>query len=160
MINALNAYQISFECHIYAYGPHGFSTADSSVQPAHTKMPARIADWVKDSICWLKDVMGDYTDDGLGTPACKAKVTGDADAWLSLDRTIGRLLGNPEALRILKPLIVEMRGKIKPFAPGMTFEDMMQVLSKMTLRNLLIERQIGVDMLDEIEEKLKAVPNI
>ena len=160
MINALNAYQISFECHIYAYGPHGFSTADSSVQPAHTKMPARISDWVKDSICWLKDVMGDYSQDGLGDPVCKAKVTADSDAWLSLDCSIGRLFGNPEALRILAPVILEMRRKIKPFAPGMTFEDMMQTLGKMTLRNLLIERQIGVELLDELEKKLQAVPNI
>ena len=71
-----------------------------------------------------------------------------------------RLFGNPEALRILAPVILEMRRKIKPFAPGMTFEDMMQTLGKMTLRNLLIERQIGVELFDEFEKKLQTVPNI
>ena len=36
MLNALNRYQTSFECHIYGYGPHGFSTGDHSVQNCET----------------------------------------------------------------------------------------------------------------------------
>ena len=36
MINALNRFHTTFECHIYAYGPHGFSTGDHSVQSCET----------------------------------------------------------------------------------------------------------------------------
>jgi hypothetical protein len=53
-----------------------------------------------------------------------------------------------------------MKEKIEPFSPEMTFEDMMQHLSKMTLRDLLSERQIWLDRFDNIDKLLKAVPNI
>ena len=42
----------------------------------------------------------------------------------------------------------------------MTFEDMMQALGKMTLRELLIERGIDIDKLDEMNEALGKIPNI
>lgn len=160
MMNALNAYQISFECHIYAYGPHGFSTADSSIQSSGTIMAPRVPNWTKDSVGWLKDVLGDFAENGLSTPVCKPRISGDGDGWLSLDCTIGRIFGNPKALLVLAPVIAEMRGKIKPFEPGMTFEDMMGILSKMTLRNLLAERGIAVDRFDEIDALLGKIPNI
>lgn len=160
MMNALNSYQIAFECHIYAYGPHGYSTGDSSIQASSTIMPERASDWVKDSVRWLRDVMGDFDETGLSAPACRFRVSDDGLAWLSLDCTIGRIFGNPEAKRELAPLIAEMKEKIEPFSPEMTFEDMMQHLSKMTLRDLLSERQIWLDRFDNIDKLLKAVPNI
>ena len=42
----------------------------------------------------------------------------------------------------------------------MTFDDMMLLLSKMTLRDLLAERQIWLDRFDYFDGLLKAVPNI
>ena len=77
MLNALNQYQVSFECHIYAYGPHGFSTGDSSVQSVDTIIANRAKDWVGDSIKWLRDVMGEFGNDGLSKPVCKAHVSED-----------------------------------------------------------------------------------
>ena len=59
-MQALDRHDISFESHVYAYGPHGFSTCDSSVQDKDTNMCGRIPDWVADSIGWLKDVLGDF----------------------------------------------------------------------------------------------------
>lgn len=57
MLNALNAHDVPFECHIYAYGPHGFSTADESLQPRETVMTERIRGWVDDSIGWLREIL-------------------------------------------------------------------------------------------------------
>lgn len=54
---ALFSAGIPFESHIYSFGPHGFSTADSSVQP-QACLSARIPDWVPDSISWLKEYFG------------------------------------------------------------------------------------------------------
>lgn len=51
---------VSFESHIYAYGPHGFSTGNSSVMMPGTNICGRAASWVADSIGWLKDVLGDF----------------------------------------------------------------------------------------------------
>ena len=57
-------------------------------------------------------------------------------------------------------MIQHMRERIRPFAPDMTFEDMMQVLGKITLRDLLIERGIDTDRFDELDGALGKVPNI
>ena len=160
MLNALNQYQVSFECHIYSHGPHGFSTGDSSVQGVDTIIAGRARDWVQDSIKWLRDVMGEFGNDGLTKPVCKAHVSEDGNAWLSLDCSISRIFGNPEAVRRLQPLIADMKEKIPPFAPGMTFDDMMQTLGKMLLRDLLVERNIWTDRLDELDALLSEVPNI
>lgn len=44
---------VSFESHIYAYGPHGFSTGEKSLNSA--EMSSRVINWVQDSIEWLAD---------------------------------------------------------------------------------------------------------
>ena len=160
MMNALNRYQISFECHIYAYGPHGFSTADHSLQSCETRIPPRAGNWVEDSIAWLRDLFGDFGNDGLTKPMCRPHVTDDAMAWLSLDCSIARIFGNPKAKEVLASTIEKMRQKITPFTPDMTFEDMMQALGKMTLRDLLAERGIDTQQFDQLDQALKQIPNI
>ena len=160
MLNALNRFETSFECHIYPYGPHGFSTADSSVQSPETLLPKRAANWVDDSIAFLRDLFGDFGSQGMSEPVLRPHINDDAMAWLSLDCSIARIFGNPEARRILAPTIAIMRQKIVPFAPEMSFEDMMQALGKMTLRDLLAERGIETERFDELNAALRQVPNI
>ena len=160
MMNALNRFQTSFECHIYPYGPHGFSTGDPSLQGLETVFPRRGENWVADSIAFLRDLFGDFGPQGMIEPVLRAHVNDDAMAWLSLDCSIARIFGNPEARRVLAPTIGKMREKIVPFAPEMSFEDMMQALGKMTLRELLAERGIDTDRFDELNEALHKIPNI
>lgn len=160
MMNALNKYGISFETHIYNYGPHGFSTGDFSIQAKNTLISARAKNWVEDSIGWLRDMLGDFGAEGLEKPRCKAHLTDDGEAWLSLDCTIGRIFGNPEAVRILADVIAEMKEKIQPFSPELTFDDMMRILSSMKLRDLLAERGLFIEEFDEIDKKLGKIPNI
>ena len=160
MMNALNRCQTAFECHIYGYGPHGFSTGDPSIQPVETIFPRRAEDWTKDSVAFLRDLFGDFGAQGMSERVLRPHVNDDGMAWLSLDCSIGRIYGNPEARRVLASTIEKMRAQIKPFEPGMSFEDMMQALGKMTLRELLVERQIDSDRLDELDKALRAVPNI
>jgi len=160
LMNALNKYRISFESHIYSYGPHGFSTADSSIQSIDTNITPRVACWVNDSIGWLKEIMGDFSSGGMTKPLCKPHVDDDYEAWLSLDCTIGRLWGNPEALRVLDPVIVQMKEKIEPFSQEMTFEDMIHILSNMKLKDLLSERGICMEKFEELDKLLGTIPNI
>jgi hypothetical protein len=161
MMNALNKANTSFECHIYDYGPHGFSTGDSSIQAKSTLISERTKNWVGDSIGWLRDVMGEFEENGLTKPVCKNHITDDGEQWLSLDCTLRRIFGNPEAVKVLADTVDKMRKEIPPFAPDLTFDDMMMgVLGKMTLRELLAERGIDVDRFDEMDEKLSRIPNI
>ena len=160
MMEALNRFHTSFECHIYAYGPHGFSTGDHSVQSCETRISDRASGWVDDSIGWLRDLFGDFGNDGLTEPVLRPHVNDDALAWLSLDCSISRIWGNPRAREVLSETIEKMRRKIIPFTHEMTFEDMMQILGKMTLRDLLLERSIDTGRLDEIDGALRKIPNI
>ena len=160
MMNALNRFQTSFECHIYPYGPHGFSTGDPCIQGKETIFPRRAENWVDDSIAWLADLFGDFGPQGMTRAVLRAHVNDDGMAWLSLDCSIARIFGNPEARRVLADTIETMRERIVPFSPEMSFEDMMQALGKMTLRELLSERGIDVDRFDELDAALHKIPNI
>ena len=70
-MEALANADVAFESHIYAFGPHGFSTADTSVQSRDTILCERTPDWVKDSIGWLRDMLGDFGEGCMTEPACK-----------------------------------------------------------------------------------------
>ena len=160
MMNALNRFNTCFECHIYAYGPHGFSTGDSSLMGRGVIIPERATDWVADSIAWLRDLFGEFGADGQSAPVCLPHVNADHEAWLSLDCTVNRIFGNAEALRVLADTVAVMREKLVPFAPGMTFEEMMQAVANMTLRDLLSERQLETERFEELDAALRKVPNI
>ena len=95
----------------------------------------------------------------LTEPKCKAHMTDDGSAWLSLDCTIGRIFGNPKAKEVLIDVIAIMQKKIIPFTPEMTFGDMMECFSRMKLRDLLHERSIEIDE-EKIDALLGEVPNI
>lgn len=59
-VEALYENGISVELHLYAFGPHGFSTARTSIaDPA--ELCSRTLHWVEDSISWLEDVFGAFT---------------------------------------------------------------------------------------------------
>ena len=160
MMNALNRFHTSIECHIYGYGPHGFSTGDAAVLGSGVLLPKRAADWVDDSIAWLRDLFGSITADGQEASVCRPHVTDDGEAWLSLDCSIGRIFGNSEAVRVLADTIEVMRRELVPFTPDMSFEDMIRAVSNMTLRALLSERGIENDRFDELNAALNRIPNI
>lgn len=67
-VQALEEHGIMFESHIYAYGPHGFSTGNSALLAPGTQITPRAARWVGDSIAWLQEVFGDFGDGALTPP--------------------------------------------------------------------------------------------
>lgn len=160
MLNALNRFQTGFECHIYGYGPHGFSTADHSLVGRSVLLPERAGDWVGDSIAWLRDVFGDIRADGMSEPVCRAHINADREDWLNLDCSVQRIYGNPAARQALAAEFAVMEDKLVRFAPGMSFEEMMQAVGRMTLRDLLMERGLLVDRLAGMEKALRKIPNI
>lgn len=64
-LNSLNAKGIPFEAHIYSYANHGFSTCEPQLNNREWCCN-RTPDWVKDSIEWLRETVGDFTDGVLG----------------------------------------------------------------------------------------------
>lgn len=99
-IGALADAGISFESHLYAFAPHGFSTAEPALEDP-SDMCSRVPNWVGDSIAWLADVFGAFDAGGLGEPRCPRWSTPDVAPTLSLDCTIGRVMGVPAARELL-----------------------------------------------------------
>lgn len=148
-MNALDQAGVAFESHIYSYGPHGFSTCDSSVHKMTTPISKRVPNWVTDSIGWLKEMLGDFGDDGMSEPVCKPYVNGDHEAALSVDCTIGRLLRHPQARAILPELMEQekaMGGEVKS-------------LYKITLRGLYGFLKVPEEAIDALDWKLRQIPN-
>lgn len=108
-MRALAENHITFESHIYAYGPHGFSTGDLSVNYTRSRFCDRVPHWVQDSIGWLKDLFGDFTLDGYTEIRCARTIDDDKMDRLSLDCTLGHVLSCPEAQEIIAPLIAQMK---------------------------------------------------
>ena len=149
-MDALVKAGVAFESHIYSYGPHGFSTCDSSVHEMATPISARVPNWVGDSIGWLKEMLGDFGDGTMTEPKCKPYVTGDYDETLSVDCTIGHLLKNPQARELLQDLIAQAEQYGGEDAP---------LLGKMTLRGLYGFIRVPQEVIDALDTQLRSIPN-
>ncbi len=136
--------KISFESHIYAYGPHGFSTCDSSVHELTTPICARTPNWVGDSIGFLRDVMGDFGENRMTGPVCPRYTTADNDPVLSVDCSVGLLLDNAQARTVLGPLTGQMKGEL---------------IRKMTLRGILGFAKLPVKEIERIDGELRKIEN-
>lgn len=148
-MNALDQAGVAFESHIYSYGPHGFSTCDPSVHKLSTPISKRVPNWVGDSVGWLKEMLGEFGDDGMSQPECKPYVNGDYEPNLSVDCTIGRLLGDPQARAILPELVEQEK------AMG----EQVKSVYKMTLRGLYGFLKVPKDAIEALDWKLRQIPN-
>ncbi len=158
-MQALDKYDISFESHIYAYGPHGFSTCDTSIQYKDTELCKRVPNWVEDSIGWLKDVMGEFGMEEMTKPVCKAHVNSDHEAVLSVDCTIGHLLGNEEAKAVLAPLLEKgMMGGEQDMQDSPS-GDMLAMVRKMKLSDALSYGGTPQGVMQNLDEQLRKIEN-
>ncbi len=147
-MSALSKAKITFESHIYAYGPHGFSTADSSVQANQKGLSSRAGDWVQDSIGFLKDVFGDFERGGMSEPNCRRYTTHDYDPYLSADCTFGCLMTNESAKEVLKEMM--------SYAPkGINLE----AVGGMTLRAMLSFAGYSKEKIQKLDAQLREIPN-
>ena len=142
---ALDQANVSFESHIYAYGPHGISTAHPSILNPNKKACARAPRWVADSISWLEDVLGAYGPDGMEPPVCGPYFTGDNDPFLSISCTVGHLLRFPEAAALLEPYNARLGLRAARRVPLVTL-----------LRDMM---RLPEAELTALEEALKRIPN-
>ena len=145
MIDALCANGIAFESHIYANGPHGLSTGDSSLN--HLPFSSRYPAWVQDSIAWLEDVLGGVKSSGLTDPRFGPKINGNREKTLNLDCTIAYLAEHPEGKKILEE-ITGGRQAAPTAAAGV-----------ITLRDSLTYMGFDAEKTKAVEERLHAIEN-
>ena len=145
MIDALCANGIAFESHIYANGPHGLSTGDSSLN--HLPFSSRYPAWVQDSIAWLEDVLGGIRSSGLTDPRFGPKINGNREKTLNLDCTIAYLAEHPEGKKILEE-ITGGRQAAPSAAAGV-----------ITLRDSLAYMGFDAEKTKAVEERLHAIEN-
>lgn len=169
-LQALAQKGVTFESHIYAYGPHGFSTGDTSVQNREIPLCSRVPDWVEDSIGWLKDVLGDFGENTMTEPVCKAHVSGDYDTFLSWDCTFGYLRNYAGAETVMTPFLAWLEAnkdmlaeKIGPAAQELVRKNGMEGLYFMadsrSFREILNHTGMTKAEKQQIEEALEKIPN-
>lgn len=167
---ALVQNDISFESHIYAYGPHGFSTGDSSVQNKAIPLCNRAPHWVEDSIEWLKDLFGDFGQGSMTKPACKKHVTSDYDDILSVECTFGYLRNCKNAEHVMKPFIQwldenkeEVARHIGPATYERTctlgLEGLYQLADSRTFKEVLSNTNLPQEEITRIDSCLNTIPN-
>lgn len=145
---ALEQNEIAFESHIYANGPHGLSTGDSSI--TSDRFSNRYPNWVADSISWLSEVLGDFGAEGLTAPCFGSRVNGNREKNLNLDCTLQHLLNNPaacEKLPFLKQLLSDV-----PILSGAG--------RSMTLRECLAFQGMSEEKLLAIDADLQTINNL
>lgn len=164
-IQALTENGVMFESHIYAYGPHGFSTADSSILMPGTDLCSRALRWTEDSIAWLKDIWGDFGAGKMTEPKCKRMMNGDHKPYLSVDCTLELLMSNPEAKALLDTMMAEIQKKMierygneKVETQGAAL-DSSALLENMTLRELLTAGKMPESVVEELNQKLRTIEN-
>lgn len=146
---ALTQAGVAYESHIYAYGPHGFSTCDSSVHDMRTPICDRVPNWAADSIGWLRDVLGDFGDGRMTEPKCPAHVNGDWEEYLSVDCSVGHLQDNAQARAVLGELTARLD------AQGASGE----FVRKLTLRGLYGFLKVPQETIQALDRKLREIPN-
>ena len=165
-VNALAECGISFESHIYAYGPHGFSTGNSSVMLPGTNICSRANSWVTDSISWLKDMLGDFGMGAMAEPKCGRRINDDYEEFFSVDCTVAHLMANDHARAVLTPMMAaaqqtmaEKYGDRLPKAEVHTQSTDLGMGAKMTLRTALSYGNVPEQMVDQLNAALKKIPN-
>lgn len=162
-VNALAENDVSFECHIYAYGPHGVSVADESVLVPGTKLCSRVPHWANDSVEWLKDMFGTFDNGKMTEPACDAHVNANEDDEFSVGCTIGYLMTNPQTAPVLQAMM--SRGQGVGAAAGndsqvqnmMTPESIQAMLQHMRLKDMLYMVQTPEEQIRALDEQLRQI---
>ncbi len=158
-MEALTRYDISFESHIYAFGPHGFSTCETAVQDRKMPVCDRIPNWVKDSIGWLRDVFGDFGACGLEEPICPAKINGNHEPVLSIDCTMEKLMSVPASREIIEGLLAKMMGDNTAAQAPEGMEALNALGLRMSLRDCLGFSQVPEEVLNALDQQLRQIAN-
>lgn len=153
-MSALNRYEVTYECHIYPYGGHGFSVGEEHI--GGNGCP-RISEWVKDSIGFLQDVMGKLTAKGMEKPVCAGKINGNHEEYLSVQCTVNHLRPYMDDLPELKTAIETLDA-----VTSQMFHDSKMVkmfLDTFRLWEMLPAIGKTAEEIDALDQVLAGIPN-
>ncbi len=153
---ALEKSGINFETHIYSFGQHGFSTGTSVITTS--SITERAAKWVPDSITWLNEMMGEFTEHGFKEPILSAKLNSDYEDFLSMTCTLGHMLNQPEeSQKAIEPL---MNGiKVIAAERNAEFLGFCATISGFKIRELLELVQTPAEAIEQLDAILRIIPN-
>lgn len=154
-MEALTNAGISFESHIYAYGPHGFSTCDSSIQKKDTVICTRVPHWVEDSISWLLDVLGEFGDGCMTEPVCASHVNDDHKEFLTVNCTVKCIMENPKGAELVQTLMESASAGID----SKQLDNFSEAIGTMRMRDVLEFFGASKEMADGLNAQLGQIRN-
>ena len=147
-VSALERYDIAFETHIYANGPHGLSTGDPALTAE--KFSSRYRNWISDSIAWLNEVLGGLGPQGLSGPEFGIRINGNHEETLNLASTLQYVMQNPQGREVLSFFRqLEENGRPLPSAAAKV----------MTIASCLTYFGVSGETVRRVEAGLKAIKN-
>lgn len=169
-MHALAVNGISFESHIYAYAPHGFSTCDTSVQNKNARICNRVPQWVGDSVEWLKDVLGDYGNQTMTEPVCKKHINGNYKEYLHAGCTLGYLWGKESSRHLMEPFAAWLEANKEVVAAGISpalyektvkqgLMGLLITIASRTVEEILRYGGVHEEEIRRMDEELKKIPN-
>ncbi len=167
---ALAVNGISFESHIYAYGPHGFSSCDTSVQSTAASICSRVPRWTADSLEWLKDVLGDFGDGRMTEPVCRKHINGNYQDTLYLGCTLGYLWTKEEAKHVMVPFVTWLEEHKEEVAANISqavyqktvtqgIMGLLLSIASRTMEEVLAYTGFSEEEVGRIDEALRKIPN-
>ncbi len=151
-LTALDKYSITYECHIYPYGNHGFSTGNSEMGGGTC---SRIPHWVDDSIQFLWDVFGTLKPEGMTEPKCPARLNANTEPTLSIKCSVGYLRRFAQDVPALPPILAQ----IDAYSGKLFGKSGEAVANQFCLDVLLASFQLPAEQIAAIDAALRAVPN-
>jgi len=164
-MNALVEHDIAFESHIYAFGPHGYSTCDPSIQDLGPGFCDRMYHWVEDSIGWLGDVFGVNGPSGMTEPRCPFHLTADGKECLSIECTIKHLSKYEKAREIIDQIVRQVNEEIRNDSREdsrnqfYTREELELWIAEFKLSDMLNFFQMPDCVKEEVNQKLLQITN-
>ncbi len=147
---------IMFESHIYAYGLHGFSTGEPSLN--NSKLCSRVPNWVQDSIEWLADILGQLTSNGMSEPVCSGRVNGDHDEFLSTRCTIAHMKNQQGQAKVLLAGVLSKVDTVIAAITGNS-EGSNPILKLITIGGFMEMLGVSSEEITKLDEELRLLPN-
>lgn len=152
---ALEKAGITFETHIYSYGGHGFSVGSPLM--VNSSITSRAQRWVSDSIGWLGELMGEFTDNGFTKAVLSPRLNADDEPYLSVRCSIKHILTQAAAQEVLVPMYDGIR--VRAEAMGIPFEALCAGIAAYKVREILEVVQIPKETIEQMDAQLNQIPN-
>ena len=158
-INALEETGVTFETHIYSFGPHGFSTANQMMQgPIPNTISSRAMQWVSDSLGFLQEIFGTFGLCEMNQPLVGKFAFPEKGGIISLDNTVASLLENPKSAEIVGAFLQEINDNSNN-SEDVSGDEAEKFLSLISLRDLISYSNIASDRVDELCKSLETLNN-